>query len=473
MQRFDIIDRICTEDINAIVDTDLLDNNVLHLAILNDSTAACRFLLTKYRQQMYALSMETNAAGYTPVTLAARLGNKDLLQLLLNRRMLLLWTLGSLSCFAFPVDALMRPNFQLRREAVDAFRRRHSLGIFVDKDESADVEAFGGQTAETDLKRNRKKRLIGVQWGQKLGMCSGRDVTELLVDYGHEQCLHLPLVSAVIKSKWELLGRRRCSIAFVCHVIWLGAFQLAFWLRPGLPADRNWYGILADGTVTSKVEGSARAFSEAISAGFSVALPAALGWLCRPVLALGGAAASRSMRSGVFADDLPGGIDTWGDELPLRSHSQVLSWHAFRVLMLQSGYVSFAYWMGLLHCTCIWLAVYFRRKEMPLEEDKAISCALLSFVPYIMHFARASSWLGPIATFLWSTLVSVTANRCPEIDLCTLHPLSFASALYFARPVTPVCHAVGARCAAVFRLHQLRDFHVCTRVLRVQPALAC
>lgn len=36
---------------------------------------------------------------------------------------------------------------------------------------------------------------IGVQWGQQLGMCSGRDVSELLIDYGHEQCLHLSLVS--------------------------------------------------------------------------------------------------------------------------------------------------------------------------------------------------------------------------------------------------------------------------------------
>jgi hypothetical protein len=32
-------------------------------------------------------------------------------------------------------------------------------------------------------------------------------------------------VSAVIKSKWELLGRRRCTIAFVSHIIWVGAFQ--------------------------------------------------------------------------------------------------------------------------------------------------------------------------------------------------------------------------------------------------------
>ena len=148
--------------------------------------------------------------------------------------------------------------------------------------------------------------------------------------------------------------------------------------------------------------------------------------------------------------------------------------------MLRSGYVSFAYWMGLLHCACIWMAVYFRRTEMPLEEDKvrhshecssisphlhrdlatsapgprhigtgtsplrdrrtepkhvptdprantivycspaqqrgpyavgaqAISGALLLFVPYVMHFARASSWLGPIATFLWNTLVRIAA----------------------------------------------------------------
>ena len=49
---------------------------------------------------------------------------------------------------------------KLRKETVDAFRRRHSLGIFVDSDETADVQAAGGQMSEKDLKQTRKKRLV-------------------------------------------------------------------------------------------------------------------------------------------------------------------------------------------------------------------------------------------------------------------------------------------------------------------------
>jgi hypothetical protein len=89
--------------------------------------------------------------GLDALPAVVRLAWQDILQLLLNRRMLLLWTLGSLSCkecfaprampstsenprpderstlsghcvsvalarctgFAFPVDALMRPNFHV------------------------------------------------------------------------------------------------------------------------------------------------------------------------------------------------------------------------------------------------------------------------------------------------------------------------------------------------------------------------
>jgi hypothetical protein len=66
-----------------------------------------------------------------------------------------------------------------------------------------------------------------------------------------------------------------------------------------------------------------------------------------------------------------------------------------QVLMLRSGYVSFAYWMGLLHCACIWMAVYFRRTEMPLEEDKVRhSHECWSISPHL-HRDLATSAPGP------------------------------------------------------------------------------